>query len=141
MKNGSLQLRKGCLSNKVEHRVDLCLPSFCLNRQSTKESCDRESLIIIIPLWQTKHWHPLLLQLCVSNPIQLPNNKSLPRNPKGEYHPLIIQRSLTLVAWLVRSGTRSQKVGKLVNGRRCYEMKLRIVQRPEGPAVQSRFYE
>jgi len=34
-----------------------------------------------------------------------------------------------------------EKVGKLVNGRRCYEMKLRIVQRPEGPAVQSQFYE
>ena len=58
-------------------------------------------LILITPLWQGQSWCPELLGMSVFNPVLLPQQNHLLLNPKGKTHPLILNKSLRLAAWMV----------------------------------------
>ena len=58
-------------------------------------------LVLIVPLWPTQPWFPVLLSVMIREPVQLPNSATLLLNPNKEPHPLVIQQSLKLAAWLV----------------------------------------
>jgi hypothetical protein len=85
-------------------------PPFCLISRvlGQVERQAVEEMIIVTPLWPSQPWYPILLSMALRPPLLLPNRKNLLTNPKGECHPLRLNSSLNLVAWLV-SG-RSSKV-------------------------------
>ena len=78
-------------------------PPFCLIskvlRQLSKQKVER--MILVTPLWPTQPWYPLLLSMCIQNPILIPTTENLLENPLGEKHPLILNSTLELVVWLV----------------------------------------
>ena len=60
-----------------------------------------EKAVIVIPLWRSQAWYPLLLHMSISNPCLLPQSKDLLTNPQGDPHPLIVRGELILIAWQV----------------------------------------
>ena len=65
-----------------------------------KEECV-SLLILIVPAWSTKPWYPEFLNLCVREPVLLPQGQGILIRPKNIVHPLVVENSLTLAAWLV----------------------------------------
>ena len=65
-----------------------------------KQECDL-LLILIAPVWSTQPWYPELLNLCVREPVLLPQGQEILKSPKNIVHPLMLENSLTLAAWLV----------------------------------------
>ena len=66
-----------------------------------KVQVDQANLILITPVWQTQAWYPKVLQMSIRRPILIPNCQKLLVNPMGEEHPLVLNKSLKLVAWTV----------------------------------------
>ena len=58
-------------------------------------------LILIAPIWSIQPWYPALLNLCVREPVLLPQGKEILINPKNIVHPMMVENLLTLAAWLV----------------------------------------
>ena len=78
-------------------------PPFCMiTRVLNKVLLDQvEQMIIVTPTWQTQPWYSLLLQLCIHQPVLLPNWQNILLSPKKEKHPLIKNKTLRLAAWLI----------------------------------------
>ena len=55
-------------------------------------------LILITPAWTTQVWYPKTLNMSINCPILLPWRRDLLKNPKGEIHPLVQNRTLQM-AW------------------------------------------
>lgn len=89
--------------------VPACFPTIQHDRPSAKKNPRKKQnqVMIITPIWVT--WCPLLLQMSVTQPIMIPCRKDLPRNPKGEYHPPMSNRSLEVAAWMVSGGGGYQR--------------------------------
>ena len=49
----------------------------------------------------TPPWYPNLLAVSFSQPFPIPVTQRLLKNPKGKDHPMLINKSLALVAWKV----------------------------------------
>ena len=62
----------------------------------TKEKVN--TVILIISAWQNQSWHLNLLAMSFLQPFLLPISQGVRKNPKGEDHSLVINKSLTLVA-------------------------------------------
>ena len=60
-------------------------------------------LVLIAPVWPTQPWFPLMMSMLTQQPILLPNGPRLLLSPRNESHPLILQGSLKLAAWVVSS--------------------------------------
>ena len=56
------------------------------------------TVILITPAWQTQPWYPNLLAMSFSQPFLLPMSPGVLKDPKGEDHPLVKNKSLALVA-------------------------------------------
>ena len=56
------------------------------------------TVILITPAWQTQPWYPNLLAMSLSQPFLLPMSSGVLKDPKGEDHPFVINKSLALVA-------------------------------------------
>ena len=65
----------------------------------TKEKDIR--VILITPAWQTQPWYSNLLAMSFAQPFLLPMSPGVLKNPKGKDHPLVINKSLALMAWKV----------------------------------------
>ena len=73
-----------------------------IQRVLCKISKEKVSKVILItPAWQTQPWYPNLLPMSFSQPFLLPMSPGVLKNPKGEDYPLVINKSLALVAWKV----------------------------------------
>jgi len=81
-----------------------CLLGHCL-KKIRKEKAER--VLLIAPLWSNQPWFPSLLELCTDLPVLLPNIENLLTNTEGQNHPLVLNRSLKLGAFLV-SGNPSR---------------------------------
>jgi hypothetical protein len=84
-------------------------PPFCLIGRCLKK-IRREEVdlaLLIAPLWMNQPWFPSLLELCVSLPLLLPNLENLLTNIDEEPHPLVLNGSLKMGAFLV-SGNPSR---------------------------------
>ena len=66
---------------------------------------DQATGIIVIPLWRTQYWFPLLGEHIIHAPVFLPRKKSLLSLPNNKIHPLLPK--LQLVAMLI-SGNPSK---------------------------------
>ena len=66
-------------------------------------------LVLITPVWPTQAWYPVLLGMLVDPPILLPQFPNLLSNPRGELHPLLVNKTLILAAWLVSNDQSRQR--------------------------------
>ena len=66
-------------------------------------------MILVAPTWQSQAWYSVLLSMCIHNPFLLPHRKDLLLDPLGRPHPLVVNQTLRLVAWLVSGNYWHQK--------------------------------
>ena len=71
-------------------------PFSLIGRVLRKVEVDQATLLVVAPVWQGQPWFPKLLQLSIRNPILLPFQKDMLKNPRGESHPLLLNSSLRL---------------------------------------------
>ena len=84
------------------HLRGYAFPPFCLiGKVLWKVKTDYATIVIVTPAWQTQSWYPQLLHMSIKNPLLLPQRLDLLSNIQGEYHPLLLNHSLQLVAWTV----------------------------------------
>ena len=60
----------------------------------------KKCCLLVTPTWQSQIWHPVLLQMFIVHPLQIPRNTSL-KNSLGEVHPLTANRTLRLAVWTI----------------------------------------
>ena len=63
-------------------------------------------MVMIVPFWQNKTWYPNLLSQLIDLPLLLPDKIEIIMNPRGEFHPLVEQSCLSLIACRVSAVTR-----------------------------------
>ena len=78
-------------------------PPFCLiPRVLSKIQQDQvHTVTLITPCWQTQLWYPQVLGMLIRRPILIPSSTTLLVDPKGNPHPLVLNKTLVLVAWQV----------------------------------------
>ena len=96
-------LATDAMQQEWNQEILYAFPQFSLiQKVLCKIAKERVSKVILItPAWQTQPWYPNLLAMLFSQPFLLPISPGVLKNPKGEYHPLVINKSLVLVAWKV----------------------------------------
>ena len=63
-------------------------PPFCLIGRVLKKALKHKlEMIIITPIWVTQAWYPLLLEMAIQEPLILPNETHILRDPHGRCHP------------------------------------------------------
>ena len=65
--------------------------------------------ILITPSWPAQPWYSQVLELPVTELLLLPQLSNILVNPQGQEHPLVVNKTLRLVAWKVSGGTQPQK--------------------------------
>ena len=80
-------------------------PFSLIGRVLRKALRERVTMIIITPIWVTQPWYPTLLQMSIQHPIILPKHRELLTDPRGDHHPLMVNQTLQLGAWLI-SGSK-----------------------------------
>jgi len=62
-------------------------------------------MVMIVPFWQNQTWYSNLLSQLIDLPLLLADQREILTNPRGEFHPLVEQSSLSLVACRVSGVT------------------------------------
>jgi hypothetical protein len=70
---------------------------------------ERATIILIAPVWITQPWYPLLLDLAMTTPRLLPKETKLLSCPEGVDHPLLVNNTLQLSAWVVSGQAETVK--------------------------------
>ena len=84
------------------HLFPYAFPPFNLIGRVLKKVRDQKiNMILIAPLWVSQPWYPSLLEMAIQEPILVPWGEDVLQNPQGEKHPLVLNGSLHLTAWLV----------------------------------------
>ena len=85
-------------------------PPFSLLPQVLRKVREDKALVLLIaPVWTTKSWYPILLQLLIDQPIFLPKGDTLLSLPHGNaHHPL--KDDLVLAAWILSGNPLETKV-------------------------------
>ena len=84
-------------------------PPFCLIMKTlAKIWGEGGEPVLITPVWPTQAWYPVLLEMLVDPPILLAQFPNL-SNPRGELHPLLVNKTLFLAAWLVLNNQSRQR--------------------------------
>ena len=97
------QSRDGRNDTGLEKQVPLCIPPFSMiTRVLNKVLRDKvQKMILITPAWPSQPWYPEALRLSIEKPVLITYQKDLLMGPTGLIHPLVLNHSLTLVAWVV----------------------------------------
>ena len=99
------------LQQNWTYRFPYAFPPFCLVGQCLRKAIRHQNqMILVAPVWVSQPWYPMLLGMSIQEPILLPNEETLLKNPKGECHPLLLNAPLRLGAWLVPGKTRQQRI-------------------------------
>ena len=99
----SSQSRDRCSEAKLEHGPYICISPFHYDLKSAPKnetkmysSPDSDCTSLEIQLW-----YPELINLCVKEPVLMPQGKEFLISPKCIVHPFIMENLLTLAVWLV----------------------------------------
>ena len=63
-------------------------------------------MILITPCWQTQLWYPKVMSMLVAMPLLIKNAPRLLADPSDSPQPLVLNKTLTLVAWKVSGRNR-----------------------------------
>ncbi|CAC5413745.1 unnamed protein product [Mytilus coruscus] len=80
----------------------LCFPPFCLIAQRLKKiKAEKTTVVLATPSWMAQPCDAILQEISIQHPILLPTFPRLLQSHQGESHPMIQNKSLQLVGWLV----------------------------------------
>ena len=87
----------------------VCIPSICLDSQSTGKSREEKapSLIIVTPTWQTQRWYLRLSVRSFCNHFGI--KRRLTKGPQNQQDPLIQNRTMQLAVWVVSGSVWQRK--------------------------------
>ena len=99
----SLQPGNECNDTKLELGLPYAFTHFTvISRVLLKIKLESASLLILTaPMLSNQPCYPELLNLYVKEPALLPQGKEVLISSKSVVHPLMLENSLTLAAWLV----------------------------------------
>ena len=82
--------------------IPLCISPILPHSTSLEESELRPNrkILLVTPNWQSQIWSSLQPGMFIVRPLLLPRNTRL-KKPQGEVHPLIANRTLRLVVWII----------------------------------------
>ena len=61
---------------------------------------DKATVLLITPVWQSRPWYPMLLNLLYDRPLLLPQNPQILKLPWSQtVHPLFQNRKFRLAVW------------------------------------------
>ena len=86
-------------------------PPFCLIGQSLQKLKREqvEKATLIVPLWSGQVWFPSLLEMVIDHPLLLENREDMLTDTEGLPHPLVMNQTLRLGAFLVSGNLMKQK--------------------------------
>ena len=67
------------------------------------------TMILVTANWPIQPWYSRILELCITEPLLLPQSQKLLVDPKGQVHPLVLNKSLKLMAWKISGKTWLRK--------------------------------
>ena len=67
------------------------------------------TMILVTPNWPAQPWYSQILDLCITEPLLLPQSQELLVDPKGQVHPLVLNKTLKLMAWKISEKTWLRK--------------------------------
>ena len=70
---------------------------------------EKNSLLIVAPVWPSQAWYPLLLEYLVKSQVLIPMYSDILQDPFGHLHPMVTQGQLQLAAWTVSGRTTEQQ--------------------------------
>ena len=76
-------------------------PFNLIGRVLKKAEAHKINMIIITPIWTTQPWYPILLSMSAQAPILIPMYDRILLDPVENTHPLVLNKTLQLGAWLV----------------------------------------
>ena len=66
-------------------------------------------MILVTPNWPAQPWYSQILDLSITEPLLLPQSQKLLVDPKGQVHPLVLNKTLKLMAWKISGKTWLRK--------------------------------
>ena len=84
-------------------------PFSLITRVLLKVRKEGNTMILVAPTWQSQAWYSVLLSMCIHNPFLLPHRKDLLLDALGRPHPLLVNQTLRLAAWLIFGNHWHQK--------------------------------
>ena len=103
--SGSTSCGNGCILSKFEQRSPLHFSSLQSDSKVPSENNRRQGncffkQFLIIPVWQSRPWCPMLLNLLYDRPLLLPHNRQILKLPWSQtVHPLFQNRKFRLAVW------------------------------------------
>ena len=87
-------------------------PPFCLMGRVLKILINQETpkALLIAPLWPGQPWFPILLSMLIAEPILIPQKRNSLLNHMQESHPLVLNQTLHLAAFLVSGNNWRSRV-------------------------------
>ena len=73
-------------------------PFSMIGKVLLKVKTEEADVILITPIWSAQHWYRQVLGLSVAEPLLLPQLSNILVNPQGQVHPLVVNKTLRLVA-------------------------------------------
>ena len=67
------------------------------------------TMILVTPNWPAQPWYSQILDLCITESLLLPQSQELLVDPKGQVHPLVLNKTLKLMAWKISGKTWLRK--------------------------------
>ena len=100
---GSIESDTRCLDQNWFRKSLYAFPPFCMIlKVLSKVLKDKVPMMILVtPAWPSQLWYPEAMKMFIQQPILLTKRRDLLKNPKGEIHPFIQNKTLKLVAWVV----------------------------------------
>lgn len=91
-------------------RLCYAFPPFTfIGKVLSKLCAEKAELVLVAPMWTAQAWFPLLLSRLVDYPVLLPNFPALLLDAQQRPHPLVLDRSLHLMAWRLSGDDSSVK--------------------------------
>ena len=67
------------------------------------------TMILVTPNWHAQPWYSQILDLCITEPLLLPQSQELLVDPKGQVHALVVNKTLKLMPWKISGKTWLRK--------------------------------
>ena len=66
-------------------------------------------MILVTPNWPALPWYSQILDLCITESLLLSQSQDPLLDPKGQVHPLVLNKTLKLMAWKISGKTWLRK--------------------------------
>ena len=96
MEAGSIEPNSRCLPIKLVPQKSMLFPSFfMIPRVWSNVLKEKVSMMILVtPAWPSQLWYPEAMRMSIQKPILLTWRRDVLKNPKGEIHPLVQNKTL-----------------------------------------------